>query len=539
MTRRTLMVTAGATLVVGVAVAWLVTRYLGSARARQELQVLVQVVAAGLSPQEADALVARPLEAGLADVTGLTAMETACVPGAVTIATRFEPGTEPLQASLALRKALEGVSAALPAGVEPPQVHLPVSREALWSYTLRCDRCARGDLLTLQEQTLRPALLAVPGVTGVSASGGGRREVQIRTDPARLHRLGLGLRALTSAIGSGVASGLLPRSSPHLIRTRERDAGDPARLSRLVVSRRPTGVVRLSDVATIRLAVRPPRCPTLHNGRPALHVIVYGRQPSGDGAGATERAAAQVRARLQEHAREHARRGLVLRQLDPHRAVALRLVGKHRPARPIPGVDDLVVRTCERRDAGESMLWAWPRGDALVARIRAVVPGAVPPGSTLVMEVLEHDPKVLVRRGEAVVRWLKARDEVLAVESRGLERAPELQLRPRRERMAALGLTVPDLAASLRAAQHGIAVTDGVRLVLPAPEDLGQLQIRTSSGTLVQVRQVADLWAAEAPAVILRCDRRRCAVVKAWVRPGASERLRAALWARFPGYRLR
>src|SRR5260370_1779401 len=116
------------------------------------------------------------------------------------------------------------------------------------------------DLRTFEDWTLRPRLLAVPGIAKVSIFGGGERELQIQIDSARLLAHGVSIddvlsaaRASTGVRGAGFVE---TRNQRVVIRT-EGQSITPDRLGEAVLGYQ-TGVsVRLRDVARILWAPAP------------------------------------------------------------------------------------------------------------------------------------------------------------------------------------------------------------------------------------------------------------------------------------------
>jgi multidrug efflux pump subunit AcrB len=551
--RRLGIIIIGVGLAAGIATAtWLLVRH--GSNAERATRVSIRISAAGMTPEEAEMLVAVPLETGLAQMSGLTDLRSTCTESLVQIEASFEPKIPRVQVVFAVRQRLEGVQ--LPQEVEQPLVAAPITRPPIWSYALRCTRCAPGALQSIQEQELRPALLALRGVANVSASGGGRPELLIQADPVQLQRTGLTPGALAAAISSHLVD------SRHTLRLISIKGVNPADLPRIVVSRGTGGEVRLRDVAQIRMNARPPACKTLHNGSRALYARVHGFT-------ATTAAAAdlsKLRARIDQIVKRHAARGLMMSQLDPRRALELRLLtGDHaatRSPKNVPGLRDLVVRICDDRADGDSRLWAWgspgspPPKSALLRA--ALAPRSVPQdGSSraLVVELLGPDREVLARRGRAVVRWLSKRGELETVETEPSEGRNQITIRLLRDRAAKLGLTMSNLATSLRIARYGIEVAQlqtkagllPVKLILgrarPTASGLARLQIRTASGAMVPLAQVAEVRLSRAPAALHRCNQQRCRVIRAWGPAegfeGWSSRLRADLEARFSGAKLR
>ncbi len=130
------------------------------------------------------------------------------------------------------------------------------------------------------------------------------------------------------------------------------------------------------------------------------------------------------------------------------------------------------------------------------------------------------------------------RDEPLLsnVSSEATLPRPEIQITPRLEEAARLGITTQAIAATVRVATIGDfdaalaklsadnrLIPVRVRLDISAREDLDRiasLQIQTRTGVMVPLSAVAEITVAEGPATIKRLNRQRVATIGADLPPG-------------------
>src|SRR4029078_8637770 len=95
----------------------------------------------------------------------------------------------------------------VPAGLKPPlMTPLTSSTMDLLKIGLVSDTLTPMQLRTFADWTLKPRLLAVPGVAKCSSFGGEGRHLQIRILPERLQAYGLGLSDIvsTARLSTGV-----------------------------------------------------------------------------------------------------------------------------------------------------------------------------------------------------------------------------------------------------------------------------------------------------------------------------------------------
>ncbi|MGH9719599.1 MAG: efflux RND transporter permease subunit, partial [Bryobacteraceae bacterium] len=149
--------------------------------------VEVQTEGPGLSTAEVEALITTPLESGLNGVPGLKTIRSKSVLGLSSVVLYFHEGTRLMEARQLAQERLALVAAQLPAAARPPVILQPLSST---SRVMKIGVSSRVlnqiELTTLARWTVRPRLLAVPGVANVAIWGQRDRQVQVLVDPQRL-----------------------------------------------------------------------------------------------------------------------------------------------------------------------------------------------------------------------------------------------------------------------------------------------------------------------------------------------------------------
>jgi hypothetical protein len=147
--------------------------------------------------------------------------------------------------------------------------------EYLLHFGFTSDRLSPMELRDLVEWTVKPQLLAVPGVAQAQILGGEVRERQILVDPARLAGNDLSLDDVVNAAARATAvvgGGFIETDSQRLV-IRARPAAQSAEdLSAALISYRSGLPVRLGDVAAIRDGAEPRFGDALIDGQPGILV---------------------------------------------------------------------------------------------------------------------------------------------------------------------------------------------------------------------------------------------------------------------------
>ena len=237
-------------------------------------QVEVQTEAPGLTAEQVELLVTNPIESAIGGLGRLHALRSESIQGLSVVTVVFEEGTDVYRDRQLLAERIATAEAQLPTGVRPPALSpLTSSTMDLLKIGLLSDSLSPQALRTFADRTLRPRLLAVPGVAQVSVFGGEVRQLQIQVQPERLLAHGLALadvlaaaRAATGVVGAGY----IDTSNQRIVLELEGEADDPEVLARVVVAQRGGVAVRLGDVARVAAGAAPRFGDALIQGRPGV-----------------------------------------------------------------------------------------------------------------------------------------------------------------------------------------------------------------------------------------------------------------------------
>ncbi|HEU4400552.1 MAG TPA: efflux RND transporter permease subunit, partial [Candidatus Polarisedimenticolia bacterium] len=220
-------------------------------------QVTIQTEAPGLSAAEVEALVTIPLEQALNGTPGLETLRSSSAAGLSAIFTVFSDGTDLYRARQAVSERLAAAQTRLPAGVEAPGMTPVVSASStivIVGLTARAGFDAM-ELRTISDWTLRPRILAVPGVSRVTTFGGGVRQYQVLVSPRALREADIGINQVVSGASNAsalAASGFL-RAGDQVVPIRAQGlVGSPGDLERSLVAFRNGVPITLGQVARIR-----------------------------------------------------------------------------------------------------------------------------------------------------------------------------------------------------------------------------------------------------------------------------------------------
>lgn len=242
--------------------------------------VNVRVVLPGVSPDDAERLLIRPLEAELKSVDGLKRMDSVAANNVAYIVLEFTPSFDQDQAVLDVQEAVNRARAEFPEEAKEPIVQeIDTSSMPIFVVNMFGDVPER----TLQN-TAKELQQRVEGIASILAAdiSGERTDVlEAVVDPTLLESAGITFDELAAAISRNnqlVTAGSLETSNgqfnvklPGLIE----DADD---LADLVIRTDPTGaVVRVSDIAVVRRTYKDPQSYARYNNNRSVSLEITKR----------------------------------------------------------------------------------------------------------------------------------------------------------------------------------------------------------------------------------------------------------------------
>jgi CzcA family heavy metal efflux pump len=237
-------------------------------------QVVVQTEAPGLSPEQVEVLVTRPVENTINGMGNLESLRSESIPGLSVITAVFKEGANIFIARQMLAEKLGETAGELPIGVKVPVMSpLTSATMDLLKVGLTSEKLTPMELRTLADWTIRPRLLSVPGVARCIVFGGEVRQLQIQVRPDSLMAYGLSISDVLSAarVSTGImGAGFIENANQRIIIQTEGQLLTPEVLGGVVVAHHGGQSIRLKDVATVKEGAEPKFGESLIQGRPGV-----------------------------------------------------------------------------------------------------------------------------------------------------------------------------------------------------------------------------------------------------------------------------
>jgi len=260
--------------------------------------VTIMTEAEGLAPQEVEQLVTFPVETQMNGLPGVTRVRSVSGVGLSVIYVEFDWGTDIYRNRQQVSERLAMVRPQLPPTVNPMMGPVSSIMGQVVMVAVSGGSVSPMQLRELADFTIRPRLLAIPGVAQVIPMGGEVRQFRVAPQPTALRALGITHTQMETALaqfGTNTGGGFTDQyAREYLIRNlgRTMSLDDLRNMVVATVANRP---VYLRQVAEVSFAPRVKRGDSGYMGAPAVVVSVE-KQPGVD----TVRLTREVEAALRD-----------------------------------------------------------------------------------------------------------------------------------------------------------------------------------------------------------------------------------------------
>ncbi len=225
-------------------------------------QVVVQTEAPGLAPEQVEVLVTQPIENAVNGVPGIESLRSGSVQGLSIITVIFKSGTDIYRNRQVVAENLVSMAGQLPRGVSAPvMTPLTTSMSTVLTMGLTSDKIAPMDLRAVADWTVKPHLLAVPGVAKVTVWSSDVREIQVQLQSDRLIKYNLGINDVLTAARQSTGlqgAGFIENENQRLVLQTEAQSLTADQIAKTLISYQNGTGVTLGDVGRVVDAPAPP-----------------------------------------------------------------------------------------------------------------------------------------------------------------------------------------------------------------------------------------------------------------------------------------
>lgn len=219
-------------------------------------QVKIILKAPGMTPEEVEARVVRPLEMELLGIPDQSIMRAKAKYAIADVTIDFKEGTDIYWARQQVSERLTAVSGDFPETVTGGLAPISTALSEVFMFTIEGGDLTLEERRSLLDWVIRPALRTLPGVADVNALGGRVRTFEISPDEAAMVTTGISLDDIRTALENNNrndGAGRLSEGEEALVVRSIGAAETEGDIGSLVVREAGGQVLRIRDIAVVRL----------------------------------------------------------------------------------------------------------------------------------------------------------------------------------------------------------------------------------------------------------------------------------------------
>ena len=228
----------------------------------------------GASPSVVETEITEVIEEQLSTLEGVKTITSSSREQGAVITVEFEQGRDHNEAANDVRDRVARVRGELPSEAEDPIVSkVDVDAQPILWLALSSTRHSQLELSELADLVLKERIQRLPGVGSVFIGGERRYAMRVWLDAQRMAAHGLTTQDVEKAIraeNAEIPGGRVEGSQREFaVRTRG-EVASPEEFGALVIAQSGSQIVRLADIAEVRLGAEDERTEARYNGQPAI-----------------------------------------------------------------------------------------------------------------------------------------------------------------------------------------------------------------------------------------------------------------------------
>jgi CzcA family heavy metal efflux pump len=274
-------------------------------------QVTIQTETPGLAPEQVEQIITRPIEAAIVGAPGIDTVRSESIYGLSVVLVSFKENVDANAARQGISERLTTLNGKFPTGFGPPKLTpLTSSTMDVLKLGIVSDQVDPYTLRDIADWTIKPRLLAVPGIARVTVYGGATRQIQVQPDLKRIAALGLTVTDVMNAVSEAIAlrgGGVVETSAQRITIDTPPPSPSPQTIAEAVVTMQNNRPVLVQDLAKVTIGPASKIGDATIMGLPGVLITVSGQFGANtlDATTATEAALAELTPALE-------RRGITL-----------------------------------------------------------------------------------------------------------------------------------------------------------------------------------------------------------------------------------
>ena len=229
------------------------------------IQVQINTEATGYSPLEVEQWITFPVETAMAGLPSLEKARSISRYGLSQVTVIFHEGTNIYFARQLINERIQGVKGKLPPGIEPTMGPIATGLGEIFMWSVDAEPGAlkedntpytSSDLRTIQDWTIRPQLINIPGIADVNTIGGYSKQFHVTPDPDKLIAYGVTFRDVLESLAknnANVGAGYIEHNGEQYLIRSPGQVTNMEEIGQITIGNHAGTPIYIRDVASVSL----------------------------------------------------------------------------------------------------------------------------------------------------------------------------------------------------------------------------------------------------------------------------------------------
>ena len=229
------------------------------------IQVQINTEATGYSPLEVEQWITFPVETAMAGLPSLEKARSISRYGLSQVTVIFHEGTDIYFARQLINERIQRVKGKLPPGIEPTMGPIATGLGEIFMWSVDAEPGAlkedntpytSSDLRTIQDWTIRPQLINIPGIADVNTIGGYSKQFHVTPDPDKLIAYGVTFRDVLESLAknnANVGAGYIEHNGEQYLIRSPGQVTNMEEIGQITIGNHAGTPIYIRDVASVSL----------------------------------------------------------------------------------------------------------------------------------------------------------------------------------------------------------------------------------------------------------------------------------------------
>ena len=244
----------------------------------ESAQITISTVYVGASSEDIAAFITTPLENAIAQADGIDYLTSSSVQGSSTINANLRLNFDPNKAITQINTQINATLNQLPPTAQPPVISIAIGQTtAAMNIGFYSDQLPANQITDYLTRVVQPKLQAIAGVQQAQIIGGSQYALRAWLDPAKLAAYNLTTEVVSQALSNNNSVAAVGRTDGNTFvvnLTADTTVTNVEQFKQLVITTVNNAIIRLGDIADVRLGAQSYDASATFDGKPAVYIAI-------------------------------------------------------------------------------------------------------------------------------------------------------------------------------------------------------------------------------------------------------------------------